>query len=109
MIARLVVFSGVALGLAGMAVAGPDPLLGSSVRANIAVQTINMNPRYVGDIQPGDNGQRATDAVIRYRTGKLKPLLRTNGKPDLGAQGGAQDTPTINIPLLGPAAGGTIP
>ncbi len=80
--------------------AGPDPALGSSVRANIITQTIDMNPRYIGDPRPGDNGQKAVDALIRYRTGKLKPLIRTNGKPELGAQGGAQDTPTVSIPII---------
>ena len=87
--------------LAGAASAGPDPDLGASVRGNIAAQTIDMNPRYVGDIKPGDNGQRTVDAFIRYRTGKLKPLLKTNGKPDLGVQGGAGDSPTEDIPILG--------
>ena len=38
--------------------------------------------------------------MIRYQTGKLKPLLKTNGKTDLGSQGGAGDNQTVSIPLI---------
>ncbi len=78
------------------ALAGPDPSLGETVRANIAVQTIDLDPHYAGVPTAGDNGQRAVDAVTRYRTGKLKPLLKINGKPDLGSQGGADDSPAAS-------------
>lgn len=75
--------------------------LGASVTANIASQTIDMDPHYAGVPAPGSNGRRSADALVRYETGKLKPLIKTNGKTDLGGQGGAQDTPSAAIQLLG--------
>ncbi len=85
---------------AATARAGPDPELGSTVHANVAVQTINRDPDYTGIPLPGTSGRRAADAAIRYQTGKLKPLLKTNGRTDIGGQGGAGDAPTVSIPLI---------
>jgi len=92
-------FVAVLSGVASAAYAGPDPDLGSSVRANVAAQVIDMHPDYAGR-SAVTSGRRASDAVIRYQTGKLKPLLRTNGKTDIGSQGGAGDEPTVSIPLI---------
>ena len=75
--------------------------IGGAVNNNVEAQTIDMNPHYAGVPAPGSNGRRSADALIRYETGKIKPLIRTNGKTEIGGQGGAQDTPTIAIPLLG--------
>lgn len=87
-------------GLAGPVHAGPDRNLGASVLANIVTQAVDMDPDYRGRPLVGTSGRRAADAMIRYQTGKLKPLLRTNGKSDLGGQGGAGDEPTVSIPLI---------
>ena len=90
-----------ALAVAPAAVAaGPEADLGATVRHNMAVQVIDMHPDYTGRPTPGTSGRRAADGMIRYQTGKLKPLLRTNGKSDLGGQGGAGDEPTVSIPLI---------
>lgn len=80
--------------------AGPDPDLGASVRANVAAQVINMNPDYSDQPPPVASGRRTSDAMIRYQTGKLKHLLKTNGRTDLGGQGGASDETTVSIPLI---------
>lgn len=80
--------------------AGPEPELGATVRNNRDAQIINPNPNYVGLPQPSGNGKRSADAMIRYETGHLKPLFKTNGKTDVGGQGGAEDAPTVMIPLL---------
>ncbi len=70
------------------------------MRADVSAQVIDMNPDYSGRPIAGTSGRRAADAMIRYQTGKLKPLLRTNGKPDIGSQGGAGEEPTVSIPLI---------
>jgi hypothetical protein len=58
-----------------------DPYLGEAVKYNAAVQTINPEPVYAeGGAQPGDNGDRAAQAVKRYRTDKV------NERHDQGAE-----------------------
>lgn len=96
---KLILFGALA-GVATVAMAGPEPELGATVRNNRDAQIVNPNPNYAGIPAPGSNGRRSTDAMIRYETGRLKPLLRTNGKTDVGGQGGADDTPTVLVPLL---------
>jgi len=99
---RIIFVATILTGLAATAaVAGPDPDLGATVRGNVASQAIDIDPHYAGIPAEGSNGRRAADALIRYETGKLKPLLRTNGKTDVGAQGGAQDTPSSTVSLVG--------
>ena len=95
-----VVAAAVVLG-AVPALAGSDPEFGATVRNNRDAQIINPNPNYAGLPPPSGNGKRSADAMIRYETGHLKPLLKTNGKTDVGGQGGADDAPTIMVPLLG--------
>lgn len=80
--------------------AGPERDLGASVRANTAAQVVDMDPDYSNRPAAGSSGRRAADAMIRYQTGRLKPLFKTNGKTDLGSQGGAGDAPTVSIPLI---------
>ena len=94
------VLAGVIVLGAVSAAAGPDPDLGAAINHNVDVQLVNPNPNYVGIPAAGSNGRRATDAMIRYNTGQLKPLIKTSGKNDLGGQGGANDTPTVLVPLL---------
>ena len=48
------------------------PSFGEAHRYNMAVQTIDPDPVYDDSgAQPGDNGERAADAVERYRTGEI--------------------------------------
>ncbi len=94
-------FAGIAgLAFADAAHAAPDRDLGSSVRHNVAVQIANPYRRFRNTLTEGGDGERAVDSLTRYRTGKLKPLLKANGKSDLGGQGGAVDAPTVAIPLI---------
>ncbi len=97
---------GLALLLAASAAsAGPERNLGATVRADIAAQVIDPNPDYSGMPLPGTSGQRAADSMIRYQTGKLKPLLKTNGKADTFGQGATGDEPTVSIPLISSGTG----
>ena len=49
-----------------------DPFFGESVKYNSAVQTINPDPVYPeGSAQPGENGDKAAQAVKRYRTDQV--------------------------------------
>ena len=51
----------------------PDPNFGEAHRYNAAIQTINPAPVYeAGDAQPGDHGEKAANAVERYRTDQVK-------------------------------------
>ena len=86
--------------VATVAVAGPDRDLGVIVRSNIAVQSVERTPDYSDRPFPGTSGRRAADAVIRYQTDKIKPLLKTNGKTDVGAQGGSNDSSSSTAPLV---------
>lgn len=104
MIIRVLLVSGPMLLTVTAASAGPERDLGASVRANIAAQAVDLNPDYSNSPASGTSGRRAVDSIIRYQTGRLKPLLKTNGKTDLGAQGGAGDAPTVSIPLISTGA-----
>lgn len=67
----------------------PDPDFGASVRRNVAIQTVDMNPRYDGAIIEGGLGERSVAAVKRYQTGKIRPLAKVDGSSAVGSQGGA--------------------
>lgn len=100
---RAIVIATALAATAAAAAAGPERDLGAAVRANTAAQAVDLNPDY-GNSPAGTSGRRATDAMIRYQTGRLKPLLKINGKTDLGSQGGAGDAPTVSIPLISTGA-----
>jgi predicted small secreted protein len=52
-----------------------DPFLGEAVKYNAAIQTIHPDPVYPpGGAQPGDHGEKASEAVKRYRTDKVKQI-----------------------------------
>jgi hypothetical protein len=52
-----------------------DVGFGEAVKYATAVQTIDPDPVYGPDAaQPGDNGEKAAEAVKRYRTDKVKPV-----------------------------------
>ena len=53
----------------------PDPNFGESTRYNAAIQTINPDQVYGPEgARPGDNGERAADAVQRYRQGEVREV-----------------------------------
>jgi hypothetical protein len=70
------------------AVAGEDKEFGCTVKHNVVTQTVDMDPKYAGTLMEGGVGQRSTAAVRRYQTDKVRTLLRTDGRSQVGAQGG---------------------
>lgn len=63
-----------ALVVAGVALGGCTPIdggLGEAPRHNAALQTLDPDPHYAGDIYEGGSGERAALAQKRYREGKV--------------------------------------
>ena len=85
----------VAVPLAFYAAAASSPVLandkdfGCTVRQNIEVQTVNMDPRYEGTLMEGGVGIRSAAAVRRYMTDKIRPLTGASMDSAVGQQGGA--------------------
>jgi hypothetical protein len=75
--------------LSSPALAVEDKEFGCTVKHNIEVQTVDMDPKYVGDLMEGGIGQRSSAAVRRYQTDKIRPLIRVDGRTAVGAQGGS--------------------
>jgi hypothetical protein len=73
------------------ACATPDPDLGYAIRQNTAAQAVDMQPVYAGLPMEGSNGVRAVDAQGRYLGGRVKDLLKVDGKSNIGGQGGASN------------------
>lgn len=69
-----------------------DKDFGCTVRQNIEVQTVNMDPRYEGTLMEGGVGIRSASAVRRYMTDKVRPLVGFNSSSGVGQQGGATST-----------------
>lgn len=76
-----------------LAVAGCTPIdttLGGAVRHNIAVQTVDPNPKYDGELIEGGNGERGAKAVTRYRKGEVKqPATMSTTAGGGGGRGGS--------------------
>lgn len=68
--------------------ASADSDFGCTVRQNIETQTVDMNPKYEGTLMEGGVGQRSAAAVNRYMTDKVRPLIRMDGRSEVGQQGG---------------------
>lgn len=77
----------VALLLAGGAAAQQadrtSPGFGNSVRHNIMVQVVDMNPQHANTEMEGGNGMRSADAVTRYEEGRV---IQPRGVTASGAQ-----------------------
>jgi hypothetical protein len=74
-------FAPLALGLlAGCQSTNPamreaDPAIGEAVKYNAAMQTIDPDPVYPENgAQPGDHGEKAANAVERYRKDQVKQV-----------------------------------
>ncbi len=67
----------------------PGTGLGCSVRSNIEVMTIDMDPQYAGTLIEGGEGRRSAEAVRRYMTDKVKQPIRASGSTQIG--GGGKD------------------
>jgi hypothetical protein len=65
-----------------------DPLFGETVKYNTALQTINPDPVYPrSGAQPGSNGDKGAQAVLRYRHDAVKAVEAT--QTTSGSSGGA--------------------
>jgi hypothetical protein len=51
---------------------GPQAPLGAAVAHNIAVQVVDPDPVYAGDLIEGGSGKRVADAVERHNKGDVK-------------------------------------
>ncbi len=74
---------------AGTTAQAQDPDFGCTVRQNIEVQTVNMDPQYEGTLMEGGVGLRSVAAVRRYMTDKVRPLVSASLASSVGQQGGA--------------------
>jgi len=69
-----VIAAPVLLALGGCATA--DPQFGSAVQNNIIAHAVDLDPVYAGVPIEGGNAARTSDAVRRYNSGAVKPLLQ---------------------------------
>lgn len=66
-----------------------DPYMGEATKWNAAVQVINPDPVYTeDDAQPGDSGQKAAEAVKRYRTDQVKQTQSQSSTSSSGSGSG---------------------
>lgn len=72
--------------------AASDEEFGCTVRQNIEVQTVNLDPRYEGTLMEGGVGLRSAAAIRRYMTDKVRPLPGSSLSSSVGQQGGATST-----------------
>jgi hypothetical protein len=70
------------------ALAGSDPEFGKTVRQNIEVQTVDMNPVYKGTLMEGGVGRRSVGAMNRYMIDQIRPLASSDLRSVVGQQGG---------------------
>lgn len=63
-----------------------DTTLGGAVKHNIAMQVIDPDPVYQGDLMEGGSGDHAAGAAERYRKGQVKQP--TSIRSTSGARGG---------------------
>ncbi|HET9811006.1 MAG TPA: hypothetical protein VFP53_04840 [Sphingomicrobium sp.] len=67
-----------------------DIAFGEALKYDAAIQTINPDPVYApGGAQPGDNGDKGVQAVVRYRTDAVKDMSSGTSGGGAGAAGGA--------------------
>lgn len=75
-------------GLLLTACAPLDAGFGESIRHHMAMQVIDPHPKQQTDLVEGGSGQRAADAVKRYREGKVKePRPITTANTGIGGAG----------------------
>lgn len=70
-----------------------DVTLGGALKHNIAMQTVDPEPHYPGDIAPGASGAHGAKAIERYRKGEVKETVAiktTSGSSGSGSGSGGQ-------------------
>ncbi|WP_426169803.1 hypothetical protein [Sandarakinorhabdus sp. DWP1-3-1] len=58
--------------------------LGNAVDHNVAVQTVDMTPKYAGVPIEGGNGHRSAEAYKRYLAGTVKKPDSTGSRNTMG-------------------------
>ncbi|MBB3764693.1 hypothetical protein [Sphingomicrobium lutaoense] len=77
-----------------------DHGFGDAVAYNKAIQTVDPDPQYAeGSAEPGDNGEVATDAVGRYRTGRVKRPAASGASSGGGSLGGGGGSSRSSGPI----------
>ena len=83
------IIAGITLPLVAAACAPVDPGYGDAVAYNKAAHTIDPEPEYEwDDAKPGENGERAAEAVKAYREGTVKQPGGAGGQGGQNGQGG---------------------
>ncbi len=68
-----------------------DPGFGEAVKYNAFAQTIDPDPVYGPEgMQPGEHGEKASEAMKRYRTGAVKEVQTISTSTSTGGGGGPQ-------------------
>jgi len=75
-------------GLAATACTPNDVTFGGAVKHNVAMQTIDPEPRYKGTVMEGGSGDHAASAMERYRKGEVKVFKATATTEGVSGSGG---------------------
>jgi len=79
------------LGLAASACTPNDVTLGGAMKHDVAMQTIDPQPRYNGTEMEGGSGDHAASAMERYRKGTVKePQTIKTTEGATGSGGGSK-------------------
>jgi type IV pilus biogenesis protein CpaD/CtpE len=71
-----------------------DTTFGGAFRHDMAMQTIDPDPEYEGELVEGGDGQRSAKAVERYRKGEVKqPVAQQTGGSGSGKGSGSGSSP----------------
>ena len=85
------ILSIVFLSLAASACTPNDVTLGGAMKHNVAMQTIDPEPRYQGTAMEGGSGDHAASAMERYRKGNVKePQTIKTTESTTGSGGGSR-------------------
>ena len=67
-----------------------DTTMGGALRHDMAMQTIDPDPEYEGELVEGGDGQRSAKAVERYHKGEVKqPVAQQTGGSGKGSSSGS--------------------
>jgi type IV pilus biogenesis protein CpaD/CtpE len=79
------------LGLAATACTPNDVTFGGAVKHNVAMQTIDPEPRYQGAVMEGGSGDHAASAMERYRKGEVKEPQTIKTTEGVSGSGGGSN------------------
>lgn len=80
----------IAVALVPLAACTPnDTTMGGALRHNMAMQTIDPDPKYAGSPAEGGDGERAAAAVDRYKKGNVKQPEKITTTSGVGTGSGS--------------------